>query len=338
MMSPRRHVAFRRSAALQRSKSEPPSSRSASLPGLLRLLGLRCRLGSASGLRRLASGLRRRRAAGAVGQPRPRLRRRTATRSRRGRLRSCRRGVGVGPAVVSGSGSSSPTSKSEPSAVGPIGLAAAAVPRRSPLWPPRRPRSRRAAGRVRASLGARADAGSSRTGRARRRCRGRRAASAGGCGAGRLRLGHRARPGLVAGLGTGPGPAPRRDAGAGWRTRPSPTPAASARRRGPRPPRGRRPSACSAVRPSESITRQNGQPTAIWSAPVRDRLLGAVDVDPLADVLLHPHPGAAGAAAEGAFGATAPSRRTTPRAAPAAARAAARRPGCGGRGSTGRGR
>ena len=25
---------------------------------------------------------------------------------------------------------------------------------------------------------------------------------------------------------------------------------------------------CAAVRPSESITRQNGQPTAIWSAPV----------------------------------------------------------------------
>ena len=28
------------------------------------------------------------------------------------------------------------------------------------------------------------------------------------------------------------------------------------------------PSACSDVSPSESITRQNGQPTAIWSAPV----------------------------------------------------------------------
>ena len=28
------------------------------------------------------------------------------------------------------------------------------------------------------------------------------------------------------------------------------------------------PLACAAVRPSESITRQNGQPTAIWSAPV----------------------------------------------------------------------
>ena len=33
-----------------------------------------------------------------------------------------------------------------------------------------------------------------------------------------------------------------------------------------------------------------------------DGLLGAVDVDPLAEVLLHPHPGTAGAAAEGAFG------------------------------------
>ena len=59
---------------------------------------------------------------------------------------------------------------------------------------------------------------------------------------------------------------------------------------------------CAAVRPSSSITRQNGQPTAIWSAPVADGLAGAVLVDPLADPLLHPHAGAAGAAAEGPFG------------------------------------
>ena len=32
------------------------------------------------------------------------------------------------------------------------------------------------------------------------------------------------------------------------------------------------PSACMAVRPSDSITRQNGQPMAIWSAPVATRL------------------------------------------------------------------
>ena len=57
-----------------------------------------------------------------------------------------------------------------------------------------------------------------------------------------------------------------------------------------------------AVSPSESITRQNGQPTAIWSAPVRDGFLRAGLVDPGADGLLHPHAGAAGAAAEGPLG------------------------------------
>ena len=56
-----------------------------------------------------------------------------------------------------------------------------------------------------------------------------------------------------------------------------------------------------AVRPSESMTRQNGQPTAIWSAPVptasvvRFRLIRS-------PMVLHPHPGTAGAAAEGALG------------------------------------
>ena len=70
----------------------------------------------------------------------------------------------------------------------------------------------------------------------------------------------------------------------------------------------------------------------------RDGLLRAVDVDPLAEVLLHPHPGPAGAAAERAF--LRPLhldvRRTRQHL--RAARAAGRRPGCAGPGSRGRGR
>ena len=69
-----------------------------------------------------------------------------------------------------------------------------------------------------------------------------------------------------------------------------------------------------------------------------DRLGGAVDVDPLAEVLLHPHPGAAGAAAEGALGVARHLDERRRRAAPGAARAAARRRRCGGRCSRGRGR
>ena len=64
------------------------------------------------------------------------------------------------------------------------------------------------------------------------------------------------------------------------------------------------PLSCFAARPSPSITRQNGQPTAMAWVPERrppqgvQRLLGPVGVDPGADLLLHPHPGPAGAAAE----------------------------------------
>ena len=61
-------------------------------------------------------------------------------------------------------------------------------------------------------------------------------------------------------------------------------------------------SLCRWVRPSESMTRQNGQPVAIFVRAGAQRLVDALQVDPLADLLLHPHPRAAGAAAERAVG------------------------------------
>ena len=53
--------------------------------------------------------------------------------------------------------------------------------------------------------------------------------------------------------------------------------------------------------PSVIITRQNGQPVAIVERGVH-RLFGALGVDALADVLFHPHPRAAGAAAQATVG------------------------------------
>jgi len=52
--------------------------------------------------------------------------------------------------------------------------------------------------------------------------------------------------------------------------------------------------------PSVIITRQKGQPVAIFEAPLSQRLLDTLVVDALADVLFHPHPRTAGAAAQAA--------------------------------------
>jgi len=49
------------------------------------------------------------------------------------------------------------------------------------------------------------------------------------------------------------------------------------------------------------ITRQKGQPVAIFERRVQ-RLLDTLVVDALADVLFHPHPRTAGAAATGPVG------------------------------------
>ena len=98
------------------------------------------------------------------------------------------------------------------------------------------------------------------------------------------------------------------------------------------------PLACCAVRPSESITRQNGQPTAIWSAPVPTASAVRFSLIRVADGLLHPHPRAAGAAAEGPLGVALHLRELGAGQHLRAARAAGCRRRCGGRCSTGRGR
>ena len=71
---------------------------------------------------------------------------------------------------------------------------------------------------------------------------------------------------------------------------------------GPRRERRRSPAFCSlwrCTRPSVSITRQNGQPGDDRLGLGRQGLVHALQVDALADLLLHPHPRAAGAAAQG---------------------------------------
>ena len=69
-----------------------------------------------------------------------------------------------------------------------------------------------------------------------------------------------------------------------------------------------------------------------------ERLVDALDVDPLADLLLHPHPRPAGAAAEAALLAAVHLLGAQARARWRGSRAAGCRPCCAGRGSTGRGR
>jgi hypothetical protein len=84
-----------------------------------------------------------------------------------------------------------------------------------------------------------------------------------------------------------------------------------------------RPAWRSARRRSEIMTRQNGQPMAIRSAPVADGLLGAVHVDPRPELLLHPHAGTTGAAAEGLLPERSISRSSTPGSAPMSSRGGA---------------
>ena len=59
-----------------------------------------------------------------------------------------------------------------------------------------------------------------------------------------------------------------------------------------------------AVTPSVSMTRQNGQPVAIFFGLVAERFVDAVDVDALADVLFHPHASTTGTTAHGPFAVT----------------------------------
>ena len=100
---------------------------------------------------------------------------------------------------------------------------------------------------------------------------------------------------------------------------------------------GRRRWPAAAVSPSESITRQNGQPTAIWSAPVATASLVRFTLirSPMVSSIHIRAPPAPQQKDRSELRGISTTRR---RAAPGAARAAASRPGCGGRGSTGRGR